>query len=125
VPGEAEKVEARVASPATTELPTDELEKLVWQELRQCFDPEIPVNIVELGLVYAMRSERLPGGGHRVEVLMTVTSPACGMSEMLRDEVEARIERLPGVQEVAVAVTFDPPWTPALMTAEARMLLNL
>ncbi len=63
---------------------TAPLERLVWQELRECYDPEIPVNIVELGLVYAMRSEPLPEGGHRVEVLMTVTSPACGMSEILR-----------------------------------------
>ena len=104
---------------------TAELEKLVWQELRQCFDPEIPVNIVDLGLVYAMRSAPLPEGGHRVEVLMTVTSPACGMSEILRDEAEALIRQLPGVREVEVAVTFDPPWTPERMTPDARMLLNL
>jgi metal-sulfur cluster biosynthetic enzyme len=102
-----------------------EWEKLVWQELRQCFDPEIPVNIVDLGLVYAMRSEQLPEGGRRVEVLMTVTSPACGMSDILRDEVDARLRRLPSVHEVEVAVTFDPPWTPDLMTADARILLNL
>jgi metal-sulfur cluster biosynthetic enzyme len=101
------------------------LEKLVWQELRQCFDPEIPVNIVDLGLVYAMQSAPLPEGGHRVEVLMTVTSPACGMSEILRDEAEARIRQLPGVREVEVAITFEPPWTPERMTDEARMLLNL
>jgi metal-sulfur cluster biosynthetic enzyme len=107
------------------EITTTELEKLVWQELRQCFDPEIPVNIVDLGLVYAMQSAPLPEGGHRVEVLMTVTSPACGMSEILRDEAEARIRQLPGVREVEVAVTFEPPWTPELMTADARMLLNL
>jgi metal-sulfur cluster biosynthetic enzyme len=104
---------------------TAELEKLVWEELRQCFDPEIPVNIVELGLVYAVRSEPVADGGHRVEVLMTVTSPACGMSEMLREEVDARLRQLPGAREVEVAVTFDPPWTPELMTADARALLNL
>ena len=107
------------------EITTTELEKLVWQELRQCFDPEIPVNIVDLGLVYAMQSAPLPEGGHRVEVLMTVTSPACGMSEILRNEADDRIRALPGVREVEVAITFDPPWTPELMTADARMLLNL
>lgn len=104
---------------------TAELERLVWQELRECFDPEIPINIVELGLIYAMRSEPLPEGGHRVEVLMTVTSPACGMSETLRAEADARIRKLPGVRQVEVAVTFDPPWTPELMTEDARLLLNL
>jgi metal-sulfur cluster biosynthetic enzyme len=107
------------------ELATAELEKLVWLELRQCFDPEIPVNIVDLGLVYAMRSAPLPEGGHRVEVLMTVTSPACGMSEILRTDADGRIRKLPNVREVEVAVTFDPPWTPELMTDDARMLLNL
>ncbi len=104
---------------------TTQLERLVWQELRECYDPEIPVNIVELGLVYAMRSEPLPEGGHRVEVLMTVTSPACGMSEILRSEADERIRKLPGVAQVEVAITFDPPWTPELMSDDARMMLNL
>jgi metal-sulfur cluster biosynthetic enzyme len=104
---------------------TTDLEKLVWQELRQCYDPEIPVNIVDLGLVYALRALPVPEGDHRVEVVMTVTSPACGVSEMLRAEAEARIRALPGVAAVDVAVTFDPPWTPERMTADARALLNL
>jgi metal-sulfur cluster biosynthetic enzyme len=102
-----------------------ELEQQVWQELRQCYDPEIPVNIVELGLIYSVRTTALPAGGHRVEVLMTVTSPACGMSESLRDEADARIRQLSGVSEVAVEVTFDPPWTPELMSADARLILGL
>jgi metal-sulfur cluster biosynthetic enzyme len=110
---------------AQVDLSTADLETRVWHELRQCFDPEIPVNIVELGLVYAMRSEPLPAGGHRVEVLMTVTSPGCGMSEILRNEAELRIGNLPGVREVVVAITFDPPWTPERMSDEARLLLNL
>jgi metal-sulfur cluster biosynthetic enzyme len=101
------------------------LDRLVWRELRECYDPEIPVNIVDLGLVYAMKSELLPEGGHRVEVLMTVTSPACGMSEVLRTEAEERIRKLPDVRQVEVAVTFDPPWTPDLMTEDARLLLNM
>ena len=124
MPGEEEE-RAPPPAPGTEATSAEELEKRVWNELRQCYDPEIPVNIVDLGLVYAMRTEALPGGGQRIEVLMTVTSPACGMSEILRDEAEARLQRLPGVQEVAVAITFDPPWTPELMSAEARMVLNL
>lgn len=101
------------------------LDEQVWQELRELYDPEIPVNIVELGLIYAMQTAPLPDGGHRVEVLMTVTSPACGMSEVLRSEADARLRRLPGVREVEVAVTFEPPWTPELMSEEARLLLNI
>jgi len=113
------------SAPPASDPATTELERLVWQELRECYDPEIPINIVELGLIYAMRSEPLPEGGHRVEVLMTVTSPACGMSETLRAEADARIRKLPGVRQVEVAVTFDPPWTPERMTEDARLLLNL
>jgi metal-sulfur cluster biosynthetic enzyme len=113
------------SAPSSSDPATVELERLVWQELRECYDPEIPINIVELGLVYAMRSEPLPEGGHRVEVLMTVTSPACGMSEILRGEADERIRKLPGVRQVEVAITFDPPWTPELMTEDARLMLNL
>jgi metal-sulfur cluster biosynthetic enzyme len=105
--------------------PQAKLDDLVWQELRSCFDPEIPVNIVDLGLIYAMHTEVLPEGGYRVEVLMTVTSPACGMSETLREDADTRIRRLPGVKQVEIAVTFDPPWTPELMSEDARLLLNL
>lgn len=125
MPGDPATKPPTVKAAQPSAISTEELDRQVWDELRLCFDPEIPVNIVELGLVYAMRSEPLPDGGHRVEVLMTVTSPACGMSEILRSEAQARIEGLPGVKEVVVAITFDPPWTPELMSAEARLLLNL
>jgi metal-sulfur cluster biosynthetic enzyme len=102
-----------------------QLEDRVWSELRQLYDPEIPVNVVELGLIYDMKTAALPDGGHRVEVLMTVTSPACGMSEFLRSDAEARLRRLPDVREVEVAVTFDPPWSPERMSESARLMLNL
>ncbi len=101
------------------------LEDRVWSELRQLSDPEIPVNVVELGLIYDVRTATLPDGGRRVDVLMTVTAPACGMSEFLRAEAEARLRRLPEVREVEVAVTFDPPWTPERMSESARLMLNL
>ena len=123
--GEAKPTPLSGSATQTSDPATAELERLVWQELRECYDPEIPVNIVELGLVYALRSEPLPEGGHRVEVLMTVTSPACGMSEILRSEADDRIRKLPGVRQVEVAITFDPPWTPELMSEDARMVLNL
>ena len=117
---QASATDAQTSDPASATL-----ESLGWKELRECYDPEIPVNIVELGLIYAMRSEPLPSGGHRVEVLMTVTSPACGMSEILRTDADTRIRKLPGVAEVEVAITFDPPWSPELMSDDARMILDL
>jgi metal-sulfur cluster biosynthetic enzyme len=127
VPGHEDEKPEQGPTAASTPQPesSSTLEELVWHELRELYDPEIPVNIVELGLIYAMRTAPLAGGGHRVEVLMTVTSPACGMSEVLRTEADARLRSLPEVREVEVAVTFDPPWTPSLMSEEARLLLNL
>jgi metal-sulfur cluster biosynthetic enzyme len=101
------------------------VEQRAWSELRQLYDPEIPVNIVELGLVYAVQATPLPTGGYRIAVLMTVTSPGCDMSEYLRADAEARLRRLPDVREVEVEVTFDPPWTPEMMSESARLLLNL
>jgi len=123
-PADPLAVKAEPAQPPASEA-SKALEGLVWQELHEIYDPEIPVNVVDLGLIYAMATAPLPDGGHRVEVLMTVTSPACGMSEVLRSEAEARIRKLPDVREVEVAVTFEPPWSPELMTEDARLLLNL
>jgi metal-sulfur cluster biosynthetic enzyme len=111
------------AAPADLERPS--LEDRVWSELRQLYDPEIPVNVVELGLIYGVQTSTLPEGGRRVEVIMTVTSPACGMSEFLRADAEARMRRLPNVSEVEVQVVFDPPWSPELMSESARLMLNL
>jgi metal-sulfur cluster biosynthetic enzyme len=116
---------ATEATTAATDPPGLTLEERVWSELRELYDPEIPLNIVELGLVYAVRAIPLSDGGHRVEVLMTVTSPACGMSEILHGEADARIRRLPFVREVEVTVTFDPPWTPDRMSEDARLALNI
>jgi metal-sulfur cluster biosynthetic enzyme len=100
------------------------IEQRAWSELRQIYDPEIPVNIVELGLVYLVQATPLPEGGFRLTVLMTVTSPGCGMSEFLRADADARLRRVPDVREVDVEVTFDPPWTPDKMSESARLLLN-
>jgi metal-sulfur cluster biosynthetic enzyme len=102
-----------------------ELEEQAWQQLRECYDPEIPVNIVELGLVYEVVATPLPGGGQRVRVVMTVTSPGCDMSEVLRGEAEERIRKLAGVSEVEITVTFDPPWTPEKMSEDARLILGM
>jgi metal-sulfur cluster biosynthetic enzyme len=104
---------------------TAALEASVWQELRECYDPEIPVNIVELGLVYEVSTTPLPEGDRRVKVVMTVTSPGCDMSEVLRSDAEERIRKLAGVREVEIEVTFDPPWTPEKMTEDARLILGM
>ena len=102
----------------------EDVEALVWRQLRTCFDPEIPVNIVELGLVYDCRVDPPADGGQEVHIKMTLTAPGCGMGEVLAQDVQRRIENLPGVKEVRVEVVFDPPWNPGMMSEAARLQLG-
>jgi len=97
------------------------IEQLVWQQLRTCFDPEIPVNIVELGLVYEADVISTDDGRRRVEVKMTLTAPACGMGEILVDDVRSKLELIPTVDEADVELVFDPPWNYNMMSEAARL----
>jgi probable FeS assembly SUF system protein SufT len=107
--------------------PVDEktVEQNVWEQLKTCYDPEIPVNIVELGLIYGCVIKTLPEKGKRVEVVMTLTAPGCGMSTVLKNEIEEKLNRIKGVRESFVEVTFDPPWNQSLMTEAARLQLGM
>jgi probable FeS assembly SUF system protein SufT len=100
-------------------------EEAVWGELRSVFDPEIPVNIVDLGLIYSCAITPLQGSGNRIEIKMTLTAPGCGMAGVLKEDVERRLVRLPGVREVSVEVVFDPPWEPGRMSEAAKLQLGL
>src|SRR6266853_1054345 len=86
------------------------IEKLVWNQLKTCFDPEISVNIVELGLVYRCEVTPLAEGGNKVEVRFTLTAPGCGMGEVLRKDIHEKLLTVPGIHEADVEVLFDPPW---------------
>jgi probable FeS assembly SUF system protein SufT len=99
----------------------DEVEKLVWEQLRTCFDPEIPVNIVELGLVYTVELGRRDDGERKVDVRMTLTAPACGMGDILVDDVRSKVERIPTVAEADVELVFDPPWNQSMMSEAAKL----
>jgi len=99
-------------------------EEMVWSALRQCYDPEIPLNIVELGLIYDLDLEESEDG-HDVRIAMTLTAPGCGMGQILADDVEARVRALPGVRSVRVELTFDPPWSPERMSEEGRLELGM
>ena len=101
------------------------VEKQVWEQLRTCYDPEIPLNIVDLGLIYSCQVTPVPEGGHRVDVTMTLTAPGCGMGEYLKMEVQAKISTVPGIKDANVEVVFDPPWTDALLTDAAKLKLGL
>ena len=96
----------------------------VWEMLRRCYDPEIPVNIVELGLIYRMEM-KADGASKLVEVDMTLTAPGCGMGQVLMQDVERKINSLDGIDRVVVDLTFDPPWTPERMSEEARLTTGL
>ena len=111
--------------PPPLELATDardeDVEKLVWQQLRTCFDPEIPIDIVELGLVYTCTLERLDDGRRKVNVEMTLTAPGCGMGDILVDDVRTKLEMIPTVAEADVELVFDPPWNHSMMSEAAKL----
>jgi probable FeS assembly SUF system protein SufT len=96
----------------------------VWDQLRTVYDPEIPVNIVELGLVYECKASPLPEGGERVEIQMTVTAPGCGMGPVLVDDVRQKVQGVPGVKEADVQLVWDPPWDQSRMSDVARLQLG-
>ena len=96
-------------------------EQLVWEQLSTCFDPEIPINIVELGLVYECSITPLGADGNQVDITMTLTSPGCGMGDYLADDVRTKILALPNVTEVNVNLTFEPPWNYDMMSEAAKL----
>lgn len=100
-------------------------EELIWRQMRTCFDPEIPVNIVDLGLIYDCCINPLPDGGNLVLVKMTLTAPGCGMSEFLKADLEAKIRNVPGVTDVQVEVVWEPPWNQGMISEAARLELGL
>lgn len=110
-------------TPATSE-PKTFSEQLVKDELKTIFDPEIPVNIVDLGLVYGCDITPSEQGGHDIEVKMSMTAPGCGMGNVLKADVESKLARLPDVKRVNVEIVFDPPWTPARMSEAAKLQLG-
>ena len=101
------------------------LEDRVWARLKTCYDPEIPVNIVDLGLVYNCEITELPTGNQRVDIKMTLTAPGCGMGPVLAQDVKEKIQALPGVQEADVEIVFDPQWNQNMMSEAARLELGL
>jgi probable FeS assembly SUF system protein SufT len=117
---------APLVAPEVPEDATEaEIESAVWQQLRTCYDPEIPINIVELGLVYECKIERADSGQRIVKVRMTLTAPGCGMGEILTQDVREKIEIIPTVERAEVELVFDPPWNQSMMSEEARLEAGL
>ncbi len=97
----------------------------VTEQLRTVFDPEIPINVVDLGLIYRCDAIPVEGGGNRISIDMTMTAPGCGMGDILAEDVKAKLLRLPGVAGVEVQIVFDPPWGMEKMSEAAKIQLGL
>ena len=111
-----------VPAPTVPENATDEdIEKVIWEQLKTCYDPEIPVDIVNLGLVYRCEVTPLGNGERMVSVDMTLTAPGCGMGDVLVEDAREKIAIIPTVSGVQVELVFDPPWNIGMMSDEARL----
>jgi len=100
-------------------------EQRAWDQLKTCYDPEIPVNIVDLGLVYSCVLSPLPDGGEKIDVKFTLTAPGCGMGDVLREDIKSKLLTVPGIKEADVQVVFDPPWSLQMMSDVARLQLGM
>src|SRR5882672_2019249 len=119
-------LQSDAAEAKTAEAPAGPLdEKAVWDTLRNCYDPEIPVNIVDLGLVYDMKVAPLPSGRNAVSVKMTLTAAGCGMGSVIAGDAQQRLLGLPGIEEATVEIVWDPPWHHAMITEQGRKILGL
>jgi probable FeS assembly SUF system protein SufT len=114
---------AQAPAPAAASGPVDD--KAVWDQLRTCYDPEIPVNIVDLGLVYDCVITPRNGEGAKVDVKMTLTAPGCGMGPTIAAEAKSKVLGVPGVGEAAVELVWDPPWNQAMISEAGKMKLGL
>ncbi|WP_148254590.1 putative Fe-S cluster assembly protein SufT [Aidingimonas lacisalsi] len=115
-----------LSRPTLAEDASDEqVEQFVWDQLRTCYDPEIPVDIVELGLVYGCRIERLLSGERIVTIRMTLTAPGCGMGDVIAADARNKILGAPQISQVHVETVFDPPWSREMMSDEAKLELGM
>ena len=115
-----------VPPPEVPDDPSDaDIEAVIWSQLKTCYDPEIPVDIVELGLIYRCQIESLGNGQRSVTVDMTLTAPGCGMGDVLVQDAREKIAVIPTVSDVDVQLVFDPPWNQSMMSEEARLQTGL
>lgn len=116
-----------IQAPTEHDGPTDSTFSVdaVWEAATTVFDPEIPVDIVELGLVYRVAAEELPNGRSRVDIDMSVTAPFCGMGDIMRQDLHDAVAALPGVEAVEVTLVFDPPWDASRLSDVARLELGM
>ena len=117
-------LEVRRAQDEPAEAGPFDLQK-VTENLKTVFDPEIPVNVVDLGLIYVCEAHQLADGGHRVEIKMSMTAPGCGMGDVLKEDARAKVQAVPGVKEVDIEIVWEPPWDQSRMSEAARLQLGM
>jgi probable FeS assembly SUF system protein SufT len=124
---EPETKPAISAAAANGPINAEQLEKEIWNQMRTCYDPEIPVNIVDLGLIYDCKVEPIPGASnsYRVRVKMTLTAPGCGMGPVLQQDVQNKLLSLEGVDDVEVELVWEPQWNQGMLTEAAKLQLGL
>lgn len=122
---DADAIGKQLTGAATTAGAGGDLEAMVWEQLKTCYDPEIPVNIVDLGLVYAMTITPEADGKSRVDVKMTLTAQGCGMGGSISMDARHKLKGLPGVSDAEVELVWDPPWNPQMISPEGREKLGL
>jgi probable FeS assembly SUF system protein SufT len=113
-----EPIELPELPPNATE---DDVKALAWKQMTTCYDPEIPINIVDLGLIYECTVSPIEDGARTVDVKMTLTAPGCGMGDVLVADVKDKIEQIPTVREAKVELVFDPPWNREMMSPAAQL----
>jgi probable FeS assembly SUF system protein SufT len=125
--GDADALEGFDVSPLAVPAPVagEFSEQAVWAALKTCFDPEIPVNIVDLGLIYDLNIEKGTTGGHVIEAKMTLTAQGCGMGPTIAEDARQKIAALPSVESAKVYIVWDPIWTPQMISPEGRKTLGL
>jgi probable FeS assembly SUF system protein SufT len=122
---DASAVEGLSLAGAESSAPGEFSEKAVWDVMRTCFDPEIPINIVDLGLIYDLSIEKTPSGANAVDVKMTLTAPGCGMGPVIAEDARQKIAALPTVERAKVHIVWDPVWNPRMISDEGRKTLGI
>ena len=119
------EVQAKPASASSGPVTQEQLEKQVWDSLKTCYDPEIPVNVVDLGLIYDCHLTPIGANTYKADVKMTLTAPGCGMGPVLQQDVQNKIMSIEDVDEVNVDLVWDPPWNQGMLTEAAKLELGL
>jgi probable FeS assembly SUF system protein SufT len=122
---DADALGKKVVAPQAATTSAEGLEASIWEALKTCYDPEIPVNIVDLGLVYDMQITPIREGFNRVDVKMTLTAPGCGMGRAIAFDARQKLLDVPGIAEADVQLVWEPPWSPQMISPEGRALLGM